>query len=225
MKTPRLLAFDVNETLLDVSALSPRLQSAVGDEVTLGEWFGRMLHGSLVANHLGRYRPFSEVGVDALVWLAARKGLDLERSAASEVVAGMLELPAHPEVAAGLEALTSCGVRIVALTNGSPDAVAAQLSHAGLRPYFDRLLTVEAVGRFKPAPEVYLHAAAICDVAIDEMAMVAAHDWDIAGAQSVGAIGCFVSRQPWGLPYVEPQCSVDGIGEVAPALGLAPAPT
>ncbi len=37
---------------------------------------------------------------------------------------------------------------------------------------------MEAVRRWKPAPEPYRHAAAACDVPRERMALVAAYGWD-----------------------------------------------
>ena len=215
---PDVLVFDVNETLLDLSALAPLLEEAVGGAVALPEWFARMLHRSLVANHLGRYEPFGELGTQALVWLAERAGVDLAVDRARAVVAGMERLPPHPDVVTGLEALVEDGHRIVALTNGSTRALDAQLSASRLERFFERAMSVEALGRFKPAPEVYLHAAAVCGVEIDRMMMVAAHDWDVAGARSVGAMGCFVARQPWGIAGVTPSITVPDLVALAPTL-------
>ncbi|MGH8912377.1 MAG: haloacid dehalogenase type II, partial [Acidimicrobiia bacterium] len=59
---PGIIVFDVNETLLDLAALRPRFEAALGTIEPMGEWFARMLHGSLVANHTLRYRPFGQIG-------------------------------------------------------------------------------------------------------------------------------------------------------------------
>lgn len=213
-----LLAFDVNETLLDVSVMSSALEASVGPSIGVGEWFARMLHRSVVANHIGHYQPFGELGAEILVWMAAREGMRLAPEEARKVVVEMTRLPPHPEVEAGLERLAAEGRRMIALTNGSTDAVAAQLRNSGLDRFFERRISVDAIGRFKPAPEVYLHAAAVCDVEIDRMVLVAAHDWDVAGAQSVGAPGCFVRRQPWGIADVTPTISVPDLSGLSGAL-------
>lgn len=199
-----MATFDVNETLLDISGLAPLVEEAAGPGASLGEWFARLLHRSLVANHLGRYQPFGELAVESLEWMALRSGASLDVGAVDRLLAAMTRLPPHPDVVEGLERLAATGLRLVALTNGSADALAAQLDNAGIERFFDARLSVEGVRRFKPAPEVYLHAAAVSGVDIDRMVMVAAHDWDIAGAQSVGASGCFIARQPWGIRQVEP---------------------
>lgn len=213
-----LVAFDVNETLLDVSALAPVLADAVGSEVTLGEWFARLLHRSLLANQLDQHSSFGELGVEALVWLAARANVKLDREHAGAVVATMAELPPHPDVLDGVKTAAATGVRMIALTNGSQTVAEQQVANAGLDRFFERVLSVDSVGRFKPAPEVYRHAAEVCAVDIGAMVLVAAHDWDVVGAQEAGAVGCFVHRQPWGLSGADPDLEIDDLGGLAAAL-------
>ncbi len=205
MRRP-VLVFDVNETLLDLGALEPRFEAALGSTAAMGEWFARMLHGSLVANHTNAYRPFGLIGIEALLAVAQRRGIDLDADTAVDVVAEMRRLPPHPEVETVLAWLASEGFRMVALTNSDQASADAQIDHAGLRPYLPTVLSVDLVGRFKPAPEVYLAAAARLGVEIDEMVMVAAHDWDILGARSVGCPGAFIARPGaiWGVPADPP---------------------
>lgn len=199
---PDLLVFDVNETLLDLRSLRPAFEAALGSADPMGEWFARMLHGSLVSNHVRNYRPFDLIGAESLMVVAQRRGIDLSPDRAAAVVSGMRRLPAHAEVPVALDRMAAAGYRLVTLTNGSSDAVADQLAYAAIADRFEAVLSVDAVGRFKPAPEVYLHACATLGVEVDRALMVAAHDWDIAGARSVGLQAAFIARPGvvWGLP-------------------------
>lgn len=191
---PNLIVFDVNETLLDVQALAPRFDVLFGDHTLLSPWFGQMLRNSLVATTTAVYRPFDEQGTDALVTVAARSGIDITWSEAATVVAGMGELPPHPDVVPGLDVLRTAGFELVTLTNSSPEMVATQIEYAGLMPYFSALFSVEATGRFKPHPAPYLAVADTAGVAPHQMWMVAAHDWDVIGAMRIGMRGAFVAR-------------------------------
>jgi 2-haloacid dehalogenase len=199
---PQVLIFDVNETLLDLSAMEPSFVEIFGSAEPVGEWFARLLHGSLVANHTNSYRSFGLIATEALKTLAARKGIEISLNGAAEVVANLRRLPPHPDVPGALEGLRASGFRLVTLTNGSADAIAEQLQHSGLAGYFERSLSVDAVRRFKPAPEVYRHAASELEIEMDEGMMVAAHDWDILGARSAGMPGAFIKRTGvvWSLP-------------------------
>lgn len=217
---PDVVLFDVNETLLDLSGLRPHFEATFGSVEPMGEWFARMLHGSLVANHTDRYRPFGQIGTEALMVVAQKRGIPLTPEAAAAVAAGMRELPTHPEVPAGLHQLRDRGYRLVTLTNGAADAVAAQLDHAAITGLFERSISVGEVGRFKPAPEVYLHAMAILGVDPDSALMVASHDWDIIGARSVGIPGAFLARPGavWGMPDPPPKLIVGDLVTLATQL-------
>ncbi len=78
--------------------------------------------------------------------------------------------------------------------------VRSQLEHAGILELFDRVLSVEEVRRYKPAPELYLMAAEHLGVRPSEMRMVAAHDWDVWGAIRAGCAAAYVSRTD--VPFV-----------------------
>jgi 2-haloacid dehalogenase len=64
-----------------------------------------------------------------------------------------------PDVRPALERLRSAGFRLVTLTNSPPAVVEAQLKNAALDDLFERSFSVDAVKRFKPAPEPYRHVA------------------------------------------------------------------
>lgn len=188
------LVFDVNETLLDLRALRPSFEKTVGTVDLLPVWFGQMLRNSLVATITGAYRPFDELGTDALLLVARRAGIELGKDAAQEVVAGMRALPPHVEVRAALERLRDAGFAMVTLTNSSGSIVADQMANAGLADLFDETFSVEMVEAFKPAPATYRAVAERLGRPIGELRMIAAHDWDITGAMRTGALGAFVAR-------------------------------
>lgn len=220
MDRPELLVFDVNETLLDLSALRPAFTDALGATDAMGEWFARLLHGSLVSNHTNRYRPFGEIGVEALKMVASKRGIALTDAQAGDVVAVMRNLDPHPDVMAGLGRFQEAGFRMITLTNGSSDVVADQVANAGLTEFFEATLSVERVTRFKPAPETYLSASVATGVELDRMLMIAAHDWDILGARTIGMPGAFISRPGaiWSLPDQLPEIVEPDIGALATRL-------
>lgn len=220
MDRPELLVFDVNETLLDLGALQPGFADLFGSADLLGEWFARMLHGSLVANHVGHYRAFGMIGAEALITLGLRRGLDISPDRAADLLNGMRRLPPFPDAAPALARLQTAGFRMIVLTNGSIDVASDQLRNAGLDRFFERALSVDQVGRFKPAPEVYLLASATMDVEVDRMLMIAAHDWDLIGARSVGMPGAFLNRPRavWGLPDDPPELVAPDLGVLATLL-------
>lgn len=187
---------DVNETLLDLAGLDEPFGVRFGDRG--GEvkrlWFARLLHTSGVLTQLGAWQDFGLVGRAVLVDVAERLALAITDDEAGDIVSGMRALPPHPDVAPGLQALREAGHRVVALTNSGQATAETQLAHAGLDGLLAAILSVEPVRRFKPDPAVYRHAAAALGAGSDELVMLAAHDWDCAGAMAVGWRAAFVAR-------------------------------
>ncbi|MFC7337341.1 haloacid dehalogenase type II [Haloferula chungangensis] len=196
MQRPKVIFLDVNETLLDLAPLKKSVGKALdGKEELLPLWFSTMLHYSLVETLSGTYHHFSEIGVAALMMVAESKGIELEREEAEEAIVPVLRsLPAHADVKEGLKSLKDQGFTLVSLTNSSNEGVKAQFENAGLIDLVDQRLTVEDTKKFKPHQEVYRWAMDKLGVDAGEAMMVAAHAWDIAGADAAGMRTVFVKR-------------------------------
>ena len=67
---PDVLVFDVNETLLDITTLSPLFGRVFGDEGVLREWFAQLVLYSQTLTLAHRYTPFGELGVGVLKMVA-----------------------------------------------------------------------------------------------------------------------------------------------------------
>ncbi|MBA2511539.1 MAG: haloacid dehalogenase type II [Rubrobacter sp.] len=191
---PRVIVFDVNETLLDLGALDPRFERVFGDGSIRREWFQQLLQSALVATVTGSYSDFGTIGGAALRMTAARHGMELSDEDQGYILAGMRELPPHPEAPAALDRLRDAGIRLAALTNSTEEVANAQLSNAGLADRFERILSADTVKRLKPAPEPYRAAAESLGVEMGEVRLVAAHAWDVAGAMRAGCAAAFVAR-------------------------------
>jgi 2-haloacid dehalogenase len=190
----KVLVFDVIETLLDLRPLRDAFARVFGAPAPAGEWFARLLHGSLVATVTDTYEDFGTIGRRALEAVASRQGRVLSDEDRQAILGTMRQLPPHPEVPDALERLRSAGLPLATLTNSSEEVVRAQLEHAGLDELFDQALSVEQVRRYKPAPEPYLMAADRLGEEPSEMRMVAAHDWDVWGATRAGCAAAFIAR-------------------------------
>ena len=193
-RMPRIIVFDVNETLLDVDALKPHFARAFGDELVLREWFSTVLLYSEVASLAGPYSDFGAIGGAALEMVASSRRVSLSTDDRTRILSGMRSLPAHPDVREGLRRLRDAGFRTVTLTNSAAVAVEQQLNNAGLTEFFERSFSVDTVRRFKPAPEPYRYVASELKVDASQLRMVAAHAWDVVGAMQVGWAGAFVAR-------------------------------
>ena len=190
-----VLAFDVNETLLDLRALDAPFTAAFGDAAMRPQWFALMLQLAFVGGLTGEYLDFSTAQRSALTLLAARHKIALSADRSAEILDGMKVLPPHPEVRVALERLRSDGrFRLVALTNSPAEVAVAQMRNSGLRDLLEGVYSADAVKRLKPAPEPYRMVAERMGVPIGDVRLIAAHGWDIAGALAAGCRAAFVAR-------------------------------
>lgn len=194
--TPKVIFFDVNETLLDLTPLKESVTKSLGGQDELvGLWFSTMLHYSLVDTLTGNYHPFPEIGVAALQMVAESKGVELTKEKAEQAILPVFKkLPPYPDVIEGLTELKKQGFLLVSLTNSTDAGVKAQFENAGLIDLFERRLTVEGIHKFKPDQAVYRWALDQMKVEAGEAMLVAAHGWDIAGAKAAGFQTVFVAR-------------------------------
>ncbi|WP_411825584.1 haloacid dehalogenase type II [Luteolibacter sp. AS25] len=193
---PKVIFFDVNETLLDLGQMRESVGKALdGREELLPLWFSTMLHYSLVDTVTGRYHGFADIGVAALMMTAETNGIELTEEAAREaIVTPLRSLPPHPDVKEGLQSLKDQGFRLISFTNSSNKGVKTQFENAGLIEFFEARLSVEDEKVYKPALASYEWALKQANVKPEEAMMVAAHGWDIAGVKAAGMTGVFVTR-------------------------------
>lgn len=198
---PLVVALDVNETLTDLEPLSARLERCGAPGHLLRTWFAATLRDGTALTLSGGYAGFSEVGQSALTTLLGGvPSLDRAPADAAEyVLAGLPELPLHPDVAPGLTALREAGFRLIALTNGAAKSARAVLEAGGVARHLEHILSIDDVGRWKPAPEVYRFAAERCGVPPETIMLAAVHPWDLDGARRAGLRAAWINRA--NLPY------------------------
>ncbi|GHE09146.1 HAD-IA family hydrolase [Klenkia taihuensis] len=186
---PAVVAFDVVETLLDVGPVAAALADRGVPAELFGTVFGRTLGTGFAATLTGAWCSFRDSFDAALAQLT-----DLDDEARSAVADVFGDLAPHPDVRPALDLLAGAGVRAVTLTHGGPGVAEAGLARGGVDHLVERSLSSQAIRAWKPAPEVYLWAAGVCDVVPADLALVAVHGWDVHGAQRAGLTGGWAAR-------------------------------
>ncbi|RBY96981.1 haloacid dehalogenase [Blastococcus sp. TF02-8] len=219
-RRPDVVAFDVNETVLDLAPVRAALVEAGEAASLLSAVFARTLLTGFAASVVGDWVPFRDA-FDAA--LAQESGLD--EQARASVLEAFGELAPHPDVEPALRRLVSAGVRVVTLSHGSPGVAEAGLERGGITPLVAATLSSEVIRAWKPAREAYLWAAGSCGVAPDRLALVAAHGWDVLGAQRAGLTGVWFPRSERVYPHVyeAPHVRADDLAGAVDALLALPA--
>ena len=196
-----VIVFDVNETLLDLRALKPQFERVFGDGDVLYRWFGQVLQSALLTVVTGPYSDFGKLLAAPHGMVAARDGIALT-DADARAILGAMRTSAAPRCAAGDSAAQGRRLPPGGADQLAPDALYAQLTNSGIAPFLDKILSVDAVHRLKPAAEVYRHAADSFGVAPVEARLAAAHAWDVAGAMRAGCKAAFIARPGMVRPAV-----------------------
>lgn len=195
MIRPKTIFLDVNETLLDLTALKASVGKALGGrEDLLPLWFTTMLQHSLVASAMDQYENFGDIGVAAMQMVARNQGIDLSKEEARAAVQPITALPPHTDVPPALQQLKAAGFELYTLTNSSRDGVNAQMANAQLDPFLTGKLSVEEIAIYKPHRHVYRWAARRVGTPVSECMLIAAHGWDVAGAMAAGLRAAFIAR-------------------------------
>jgi 2-haloacid dehalogenase len=191
---PRVLAFDVNETLLDLGVLDGLFEEAFGEAALRQQWFAQMLQLAFVGAITDRYVDFTSAQRAALAMVAERRGAEVPDAVASAIVDRMRDLPAHADVPGALDRLGDAGFTLATITNSPLDVARDQLRNAGLEDRFAAILSADQVRALKPRREPYELVARTFDVPLAQVRLVAAHAWDVAGALAAGCTAAFVAR-------------------------------
>lgn len=190
MSVPQGVVLDVNETLFALDSLDPLFERwGVAGKRDL--WFARALRNGFALTAAGQYRSFPEVARQALVSLAPEL---LAEAEADELLGAFASLEPHPEVQQALALLRDAHIPVVTLSVGNAANVERLFVRAGLDALVSTHLSCEEVRRWKPAPEPYVMACRVLNVAPADAWMVAAHAWDLAGAKAVGMRTAWLSR-------------------------------
>jgi 2-haloacid dehalogenase len=182
-----IIVFDVNETLLDLSAIRPTFDRIFNDPAAMRLWFAGLITYSEALTLSGVYVPFTDIGGAVLRMLAATRGRTISDADSAELADRFAAMPPHPEVPGALRRLRDHGFRLFTLTDNTLQVAGRQLERAGLIDVFERRFSVdETVRRHKPAPEAYQSVAAALELDPGDICLVACHVWDTIGALSAG---------------------------------------
>ena len=195
MKRPKVIAFDVVETLAPLAPVAAALKDAGFPDHTLPLFFAQMLRDAFALEGAGTYRPFATVARATLQVVAATLGVAADAATLDRVMDSFGTLSAASDVKPAFERARAANVRIVTLTNGSAANTQGMLDRSGLATLVDRTISIDEIEHWKPNPLVYRHAAQVCGVAPEEMALVAAHAWDTHGARQVGFQTAWIERK------------------------------
>jgi 2-haloacid dehalogenase len=204
----RTLTFDAFGTILDLGGShAPRLGeylrakgAAMRPDELWARWRSRQRIEQYQDNqfYTGHY-GYLDSSRRALLYTLRSSKLPFDDADVARIMDGWQELSPFPDVASGLQRLGH-KFNLVVLSNGENEFLAHlvknRIGHA-----FDRVISVQDVGVFKPNPQVYRYAARVLAAEPCELLMVSSNSFDVVGARASGYRGAYVNR--YDLPYDE----------------------
>lgn len=196
--------FDAYGTLFDVTAAARGVagepgRGALADvwEALAADWRAKQLEYSWLRAVTGDYVPFWEVTKNGLDWAMEKAGLE-DPELRERLLALYWELAPYREAPFCLAELKAAGRTSAILSNGSHDMLEAAVETSGLGAWLDAVMSVDAVGVFKPARAVYELVGARFGTEPGEVLFVSANGWDVCSAAAYGFRTVWVNRA--GLP-------------------------
>jgi 2-haloacid dehalogenase len=205
-KKPRAIVFDAYGTLFDVHSIVVRAgQGIAGDLQALSQlWRQKQVEYTWRRTLMQRYRDFWAVTEEALRASAAQLGIDVSEPQIADLMHAYLSPAVFPEVKIALDALK--GTPLAILSNGTLPMLEAAVRASGLESCFAHIVSVDGIGKYKPAPDVYALGPATLSIPAEDTLFVSANGWDAAGAKAYGYRVCWCNRS----------------GAIPDALGFAP---
>jgi 2-haloacid dehalogenase len=202
------LTFDALGTILDLGGSHARRLGAFlkskGSEMTAGELWARWRYRQRIEQYqdnqfyAGHY-GYLDSARRALLYTLRSSRLAFDDVDINRIMEGWQELNPFPDAVLGLQRLRS-KFRLVILSNGEKDFL-AHLVKNRIQHDFDRVISVQEVGVFKPQPQVYRYAARMLKTEPCELLMISAHSFDVVGARVSGYRAAYVNR--YDLPFDE----------------------
>ena len=191
---PRYILMDVYETMLNMTDVERKVNHLMDSKRGYIIWFELFMEYCFVDNCTVQFHDFSSIARATMKMAGMKLGSRIGDDEVNEVLDLLRQLPVHDGVQSGLSKLRDSGYRLAALTNTPEQTVLDRMEPTGLVSYFDMILSAEHVKKYKPCIEVYQWAAKKLNAAVDEILMVSAHGWDIAGAANAGMQTAYIRK-------------------------------
>lgn len=214
-KRPKMVAFDIIGTVFPLEPLRSSIVALRLPAAGLEGWFAAGCRDAFAMAAAGDFEPFTTVLEAALEGVLAEQGLEASVHERKALVKRLETLDARDGTRDAFALLTDAGIPVMALSNGAKNSTKTLLERAGLGDLVEEVVSVDEVKLSKPRAEVYLHAAEKAGVKPDELALVAAHPWDINGAAAAGLITAYLAAdRPYSRVMHTPDIGASALPEL-----------
>ena len=220
----KALAFDQYGTIVDIQGgltqkVTPFLKNKgwSGNPNQFVTWWRRThFENSMIDSLCGqKHTTYRQIGQRAVAHVMDRAKIKYTEDEVAWLISLIEQLKPFPEVIEALDRLRNAGYHLAILSNGDRDMLDSSKSHIGFP--FDKTISVEEAGYFKPHWKTYAKAEEILSQKRDTILFVANHAFDCVGAKSFGFHTAFINRRsrPFGHWPQQPDMIFRNLGELA----------
>jgi 2-haloacid dehalogenase len=215
-KRPKMVAFDIIGTVFPLEPLRSSVMALGLPPAGLEGWFAAGCRDAFAMAAVGDFKPFATVLEAALDGVLAEQSLDPTEHKREALMKQLETLDARDGAREAFMLLADAGVPVMALSNGAGSATKKLLIRADLSDLIQQIVSIDEVKLAKPRTEVYLHAAERAGIEPAELALVAAHPWDINGAAAAGLVTAYLAAdRPYSRAMRTPDMAADTLSELA----------
>ncbi len=195
LKPVQHAVFDAYGTLFDVHSAASRHQARLGEkaQAVSALWRTKQLEYTWLRSLMQRYVDFWQVTQDSLDYALDSHGID-DIILRQDLLNAYLELACYQEVTETLLNLKELGLGTAILSNGAPKMLEAGVRNCNLEEILDSVFSVDSIGIFKPAPQVYQLATDQLGCSPEEILFFSSNAWDVSGATTFGFQAVWVNR-------------------------------
>ena len=215
----KLIAFDAYGTLFDVYSvgmLANEIFPGSGLDLAL-MWRDRQIEYTRLvtisdpsADGSKYYLPFWDLTLLSLRYVCKRMHLPLDGDSENRLMAEYAQLHAFEDSLSVLKKIKEKGIATAILSNGNKQMLSAVVEINGLKPYLDRLVTVEEARVFKTSPHSYNLLIKEFAFRKEEILFVSSNAWDVLGASWFGFDVFWVNRQSYPLEEIGNRTNYEG---------------
>jgi putative hydrolase of the HAD superfamily len=205
---PRVLLFDLDDTLFSRAVAFHRWAAPISRGQEDLDWLVDADARGRAPRHEFALKTVARFGLgDA----APERARLFAEAFPAQLAACVVPEPGVREVLVRLAAVRRVGI----VTNGSGATQREKLWRAGLADLFDTIIISGELGIEKPAPQIFLHAAALCGVPPHECAFIGDDpDNDIAPATALGMTAVWRMRDAWPPHLPPPRYAIRSFAEL-----------
>ena len=180
--------------MFDVNSAAAKCKKKLGSrwENFANAWRTTQLEYTWLRSLMKKHENFWKITEDSLDH--TMETFKIKKTMRGELLNLYKELNIYPEVKECLDNLKSKKIKISILSNGTPNLLKSLVESNNIQNYFDDIMSIEAVGIYKPDSKVYEMPINKYGCKPENICFLSSNTWDVSGGGVFGYNAIWVNR-------------------------------